>query len=128
MQDAVWLASIFGPVMIILAAWLFFKPKEAEKIMTAVKGNAAALYFIGVFRLLLGFTILSIYCFWSLHLAVLVTILGWVLVARGLGLLFWPEWCVKHSARFMKTRHKRFLAPVLFVWGVCFLIVAYVIG
>jgi hypothetical protein len=128
MQDAVWLASIFGPVMVIISAWIFFKPKEVEKIWSLAKGNALALYFISAARLLLGFTILSIYCFWSLHLAVLVTLLGWVLVARGLALLFWPEWCVGYVSRLMKNHCVRCLALIPFVWGICFLILAYIIG
>jgi hypothetical protein len=128
MQDAVWLASIFGPVMVIISAWLFFKEKEFEKIWSIVKDNAAALYFISVARLFVGFTILSIYCFWSWHLAVLVTILGWVIIAKGLALLFFPAWCIKQASYLVKNHHVRYIALIPFVWGVCFLILAYMIG
>lgn len=92
MQNAaMWLASIFGPLLTILGLWMLLYSDNLMKVMNAIKGSAGIFYYSSVFNLLVGFTVLSQYDLWGWNALVLVTILGWFMVVRGIMGLFVPQ-------------------------------------
>jgi hypothetical protein len=91
MQNAMWLASIFGPFLIIVGLWMLLYSENMLKIVSSIKGSPAALYTSGIINLLVGLTILSNYDTWSWDAYVLVTLLGWVMLIRGVMVLFVPQ-------------------------------------
>jgi hypothetical protein len=92
MQNAaMWLASIFGPLLVILGLWKLLYSDNLMKVMAGIKNSAGILYYSSVFNLLVGFTILSQYDLWGWNALVLVTLLGWVMVIRGIMGLFVPQ-------------------------------------
>jgi len=64
------------------------------KIWYSAKTNPGLLYMGGVMNLLLGFTILRTYHVWSWSLAVLLPILGWLMVLRGILVFFATDWFI----------------------------------
>jgi hypothetical protein len=115
MQNALWLASIFGPFLTIIGLWMLLFSENLMKVWTALKSSPVAFYFSGWVNLLIGLTILSQYDMWSWDGFVLVTILGWVLVIRGIMALFVPQMLVKCTmcnSNFMKIQG---IIPL--VWG-----------
>ena len=88
MESAIWLAKIFGPLLIIFGIWVFLFVKEIQKAVTLYKNNTGLVHILGFFNLVLGLLILSLHFNWTADLTVLLTILGWVLVLRALILLF----------------------------------------
>jgi hypothetical protein len=92
MQNAaMWLASIFGPFLVILGLWMLLYCDQMMKVMTGIKNSAAIFYLNSVFNILVGFTVLSQYDLWGWNLLVLVTLLGWFMVVRGVMGLFVPQ-------------------------------------
>lgn len=88
---AMWLASIFGPLLVILGLWMLLYSDNLMKVMSAIKGSAGIFYYSSVFNLLVGFTVLSQYDLWEWNALVFVTILGWFMVIRGIMGLFVPK-------------------------------------
>ena len=88
---AMWLASIFGPLLVILGLWMLLYSDNLMKVMSAIKGSAGIFYYSSVFNLLVGFTVLSQYDLWGWNALVFVTILGWFMVIRGIMGLFVPQ-------------------------------------
>ena len=92
MQNAaMWLASIFGPLLTILGLWMLLYSENLIKVMSAIKSSAGIFYYSSVFNLLVGFAILSQYDLWGWNALVLVTLLGWYMVIRGIMGLFVPQ-------------------------------------
>ena len=92
MQNAaMWLASIFGPLLVILGLWMLLYSDNLMKVMSAIKSSAGIFYYSSVFNLLVGFTVLSQYDLWGWNALVFVTILGWFMVVRGVMGLFVPQ-------------------------------------
>jgi len=115
MQNAMWLASIFGPMMVILGLWMLLYADNLTKVWTAIKGSPAMFYLISIVNLLIGLTILSQYDMWSSDAYVLVTLLGWVQVIRGVMGLFVPQLLIKltmSNAGYMKG-----MGLIPLVWG-----------
>jgi len=60
MQNAgMWLASIFGPFLVILGLWMLFYGEQVSKVCAGTKASPALLYLNSIFNILIGFTILS---------------------------------------------------------------------
>lgn len=117
MDSALWLASIFGPVFMIMGLWMLVRTEDLEKLWVSIKGTPSVLYLGGMINLIIGFMILSLYRDWTMSLAVLVTILGYVQVLRGILVLFFHEWLVRFTNKIMKSHMLRQWALLPLVWG-----------
>ena len=117
MEQAVWLASIFGPILIVISLWVLLKTHEVDRLWTSVKATPAA-YYLGAFlNLLIGFTILSLYNRWSIELAVLVTLLGYLQTIRGIVALFYHDKMIKWSQKLINNPHFRSMSAIPLVYG-----------
>jgi hypothetical protein len=117
MQNAaMWLASIFGPFLVILGLWMLLYCDQYTKVLNGIKGSAGLFYMNSVFNLLIGFTVLSQYDLWGWNLLVLVTVLGWVMVIRGIMGLFVPQLLID----IMMGKHgfSKVMGIIPLVWGI----------
>ena len=115
MQNAaLWLASIFGPFLVILGLWMLIYCDQYAKVVSTIKGSAGLLYLKSVGNLLVGFTVLSQYDTWGWNLLALVTLLGWVMVVKGVLGLFAPQVCHNMMSRKNNCKVCGFI-PL--VWG-----------
>lgn len=92
MQNAaIWLASIFGPLLTIKGLWMLLYSDHVTKVFQATKQSPALSYYSSMFCLLVGFGILSHYDLWDWNALLLITLLGWVFIIRGILGLFVPQ-------------------------------------
>ncbi|HUD01516.1 MAG TPA: hypothetical protein VMR37_04265 [Rhabdochlamydiaceae bacterium] len=92
MQNAaMWLASIFGPLLVILGLWKLLYSEAFIKVLNSVKNSHGLMYYSSVAYLWIGFTVLSQYDIWAWDALLLVTLLGWVMIVRGIMGLFVPQ-------------------------------------
>lgn len=116
MQNAaMWLASIFGPFLVILGLWMLIYCDQHKKVVSAFKGSAGLMYLKSVGSLLIGFTVLSQYDTWGWNLLALVTLLGWVMVIQGVLGLFAPQMC--HNMMGRKQDCGKICCYIPLVWG-----------
>jgi len=123
MQNALWLASIFGPFLAILGLWMLLYVDNMMKVWTSIKNTPAAFYISSTINFLVGLAILSQYDMWSMDVLVLVTLLGWVMVIRGVLGLFVPQLLLQMTlgnASFMKV-----MGIIPLAWGVALCWVAF---
>ena len=91
MASSMALASIFGPLLIITSFWTLLYKDNMKKVIDSLKKNPALIYFIGVFNVLLGVIFITSFNDWYVNVEVLVTLLGWLFLIRGLLLMFFPK-------------------------------------
>jgi hypothetical protein len=117
MQNAaMWLASIFGPLLVILGLWKLLYSDALVKVLNSLKNSHGLMYYSSVIYLWVGFTVLSQYDLWGMNSLMLVTLLGWVMVARGILGLFVPDMLLD-----MYLGQKGFLKVcglIPLVWGI----------
>lgn len=123
MQSAQWLASIFGPFMAIVGLWMLLYSNNLIKVYSGVKSSPSTLYFRGILNLLVGLTILSNYDYWSLNPEVLVTLLGWMMVIRGILTLFMPQLVIRVMEN---NEYSKVKGLIPLVWGLALCWVAYI--
>lgn len=95
MESAVGLASVFGPILTIIGIWSLFYQAHMKKLVESFKKTPALMYLGGLINLIIGLTILHISPHWNLHLSILVTLLGWICLIRGLIIFFLPDMFLK---------------------------------
>lgn len=117
MDHAAWLARIFGPFFLIIGLWVIFCRNDIKKIWNTMKKDPGLICLGGIINLLIGCTILSTYRTWSLELAVLLTILGWMQVIRGVVVLFAPQKFISFAVACEPHWEKLVIIPLFF--GVC---------
>ena len=115
MSNALGMATIFGPFLTIMGIWMLLYQDSLAKVWTAIKNTPALFYFCATFNLILGFAILSQYDKWMMDWNVLVTLLGWVLVVRGVLSLFVPQLIIKTMTH---TGYIKWRGLIPFVWGI----------
>ena len=120
MQNAMWLASIFGPLLMILGVWMLFYHDNIVKVCASVKNTPCCLYVMSIINLLIGLTILNQFNVWMMGLSILVTLLGWFTLIRGLMALFVPHVLMKwaHDPSWMKVKG---IVPLVWGFGLCWL-------
>ncbi|MBS0655748.1 MAG: hypothetical protein JSR46_08220, partial [Verrucomicrobia bacterium] len=91
MDHAILLARIFGPLYIIIALWVLLRTDHVTNVLATIKTNQTLLYLGGTINLLLGLVILALYSTWSWHLVVILTIIGWAQLIRGILVFFAPQ-------------------------------------
>ncbi len=109
-----WLARILGPFFLILGVWMVVRNHEIMKIWTAAKNNPLFLYMGGMLNLLIGLTILSTYSEWSWSLPVLITIIGYLMLLRGLLVFFAMQWLLSFTESLVPFARAWAVIPLFF--------------
>jgi hypothetical protein len=115
METAMWLASIFGPFLVIMGLWMLLYSDNVVKVFASIRNTPAAFYVGGVMNLLVGLTILSMYQDWYWDLTIFVTLLGWLLLLRGVLVLYMPQLLIKTTMTNLSTMKWMGIIPL--VWG-----------
>lgn len=84
-------ARILGPYLTIVAVVVLFRTPDMRILLTEFTETAVWPWVMGAFILLGGIAIVATHQTWRGPAAVIVSVLGWLLVARGVLLLAFPE-------------------------------------
>lgn len=114
MVDGIQLAKIFGPVFIILGLWELFSTQNAIAYTKAARENAIFPVLGGLLNLIIGFTILTYFNEWDWNFGILVTLLGWCAVIKGIALFFFPKYINKFK---INKKTLRLSGVFVFLWG-----------
>ncbi|MFC2075071.1 hypothetical protein ACFLRA_02225 [Bdellovibrionota bacterium] len=115
MIDGYAFAKIFGPIFIIIGLWEILCPKNVMAYYRSAKENNALLIFGGFINLLLAFTIINYYNEWMWGWGLLVTLLGWGGLLKGISLFFYPKWVAKFK---IKKNQIWIGGLVITLWGI----------
>lgn len=115
MDNAIFLAGIFGPLLAIIGFWMLAFSENFSKVIMSMKSTPGAFYLSGVLNLLLGIIIISMFDEWSWEPSLLMTLVGWVLLFRGAAVLFIPHVVIKWTMTDITTMKAMGVLP--FIWG-----------
>jgi hypothetical protein len=96
------LAELIGLLQLSLGVSLLFQKAVFIKVLTDLTANRSALFMVGVLLLLAGLAIVLTHNIWTGGvLTIAITLIGWILILRGLASMFLPgdgmprmiRWC-----------------------------------
>jgi hypothetical protein len=94
-------AQVIGFYLIFMCISMLLQPQRFKKIMTDLLGHSASLFICGAMNILFGLIILVPHNIWVTGWPVLVTIIGWLTLAKGAITFFFPEKYLKLAKNLM---------------------------
>ncbi len=92
MENSTVLARIIGPILVIIAVGILFNLKAYRKLLEEFTTNNTALVFLsGLLALFFGLLIVEFHNVWKLHWSLIITILGWGGLVKGVVLSICPK-------------------------------------
>ncbi len=103
MENAIVIARIIGPYFIIAGLGFLFNLKNFQKVMEDFSKNSALLYMGGVMALFFGLLIVQFYNVWKVQWTLIITILGWMSLIKGVVLIVFPKVLIKLMESYQKN-------------------------
>lgn len=104
MANAIFIAKILGPLYLVASLSFLLRSKDLLKIYHESVKSPAIMYMGGFVSLVLGLLLVNAYNVWAADWTVIVTVMGWAALLKGLMLIFIPETGVKWSDAFLKNK------------------------
>ncbi|MBI2810783.1 MAG: hypothetical protein HYX67_08155 [Candidatus Melainabacteria bacterium] len=119
MQNAMMMAAIFGPLLMIKGIWMLFYHGNMVKVCSSMKSTPGLFYVWGVINMIVGLTVINQFSMWTMTLSVLVTLFGWVALLRGVAALFLPQMLVKCTMSDPNWMKVKGIIPLVWGFGMC---------
>lgn len=116
-----YLAEIWGISLVIVCLALLIRQKHLKKLFPSVESDDS-LFSWGLVTLVIGIAMVLSHNIWVKDWQVVITIIGWISLIKGMSLLFFTEYtksCVK------KLENAPFLPFLLFIGIFMGLIITY---
>lgn len=95
MTASIFLARLLGPPFILVAIVLFTDRKRLLDILGELVASPLWIYFAGFLGLLGGLALVLSHNVWAADWRVIVTLIGWITVARAVATFLWPKAMVR---------------------------------
>lgn len=126
MENSVFIAKIIGPFFIIVALGLLLNLKHYLRMMEEFCKSSTLLYLGGFNAFIFGILIVLFHNVWQLQWPVIITILGWIGLIKGVALLVFPDAMARLSSRYTKSSTPLIVhAAVILVLGVFLTVMGY---
>lgn len=119
MEQSLLLAKVIGLTLIFTSSALLINKKNID-LLFSLYGQTTAIFITGFLETVLGILLVLKHNVWTLDFRVIITIIGWILLVRGVGRIFFPDKSMQMVSKFKKNK-TIFTPLLLFV----FLIGAY---
>ena len=117
MQSALFIAKIIGPIYVVFGVGLVLNPKIYQRVIQEFLNAYAIRYLAGFLALVFGLLIVQVHNVWEFHWAVVITIMGWMGIIKGVLLTVFPDTMTRLSERYTRSTHLLTVQSV----GICIL-------
>ena len=113
MGTSIFIARVFGLCYLVLGVGFLFNRKAFQQIMGDFCKNAALVFFAGIFALVVGAVIILTHNVWVANWTVLITILGWGALIKGIWLVVFPGTVFKFMQSYRKNKNMLIIQPII---------------
>lgn len=84
-------ARVLGPFLVIVDVAVVLRASDMRTLLSDFSADSAWPWMSGAFILIGGLVIVALHQHWHGPAAIIVSVLGWLIVARAIFLLFFPD-------------------------------------
>jgi len=118
METSVLLARIIGPLFILIGVGVLLNRKHYAAMATHFLSNAELYYFSGALAFILGIVMVLYHNIWTADWRVIITIIGWLSLFKGVVRILSPTMGSAAAASFTRSQLPLgFSAVVLLIVG-----------
>jgi hypothetical protein len=114
MEISLLLAQVIGVFLMLTSLSMLVDRRNINLLFEAYR-NPAVVYITGIFETMLGLVLILKHNTWAADFRVVITLVGWLLLARGLGRTFFPTRTPRALERF-RTMQAIFVPLLLFIF------------
>jgi len=119
MALTLFLAQLFGLVLIVKGLFILIRPEEARKMVYEIGKSRLLTYSIGMFVVIIGLFLTMIHNVWTTTPAAVVSAIAWLTLLKGILIVFAPNATENIFKPFLKNDSDvRGLAIVVLIVGV----------
>jgi uncharacterized protein YjeT (DUF2065 family) len=115
MLTSVFLARLLGPLLLVPGLGLLLNPRAYRTIAAEVVGSVTRIYLFGVLDFAAGLVIVLTHNLWMANWSVLITLIGWVLLLRGVARILLPDTIMGYAAKFVRNNQFYLVAGIVLV-------------
>jgi len=105
METSIFIARIFGLCYLIIGAGLVFNRKTFQQVMEDFCKNAASFFYGGLLALVIGVVIVLKHNIWAANWTVIITIIGWIALIKGIWIIVFPNTVPKFMQAYQKNEN-----------------------
>jgi hypothetical protein len=99
MQTSIFLAKLLGPVLLLVGISVALNGKTFRAMAAEIVKSVTLVYLFGIMDFAAGLAIVLVHNVWAPHWYVLITLLGWLLLIRGIVRTVATEKVMGYAAR-----------------------------
>lgn len=104
MQTSIFIARLLGPVFLAIGLAVLANRPAFRALGKEVLRSHALIYLFGTLDLVGGLALVLVHNVWVLDWRVLITLLGWIGIVRGLVRIFFPQRIMKFGTRMLRSQ------------------------
>jgi hypothetical protein len=104
MLTSIFIAKLMGPILLVVGISILIDEKATRAMAKDVLGNQALIYIFGVVDLLLGLVLVTVHNVWVADWRVIITLIGWLSLVRGLVRTLFAPYVVKKAPKLLKMQ------------------------
>lgn len=104
MDVSIFLATLLGPLFVVVSLGLFLNAKYYERMISHFLKNPELYYFSGVLAFVGGVTMVYFHNLWVYDWRVVITLLAWLTLMKGVLRILCPETGLRAAKVFTEDR------------------------
>ena len=99
--------------------------KFIKEIMSDFQNSTTNVFYGGLACIAIGFPIVTFYNVWSLHTSLIITLVGWLTLIKGLMLVGFPTYTTNMYKGFLVKENKAHITWGILIVAIIFLYLGY---
>ena len=120
MEYSIFIAKIIAVIYLSFGIGLLFSGNYYQKVFIKLLNDATYLIFGGIMAIIIGFLIIKNHNIWTKNWTVLITIIGWAALIKGVLLLAFPSFTKFFRPLFNNGNLTKISAPLVIIFGLIF--------
>ena len=120
METSILIAKIIAVIYISFGVGLIFNRNYYKKEILSLLDNSAFMLFGGLYAIVLGLLAIEFHNHWVKDWTVLITIIGWIALLKGVFLLAFPTSFKVFNSMFESDGFFKVLGPLVMLFGLVF--------
>ena len=104
MPASIFIARLLGPLIAIVGLALLANAEVFRAVLKEFIHSPALSYLAGFFGLLGGIALILVHNLWVPDWRIVITLLGWLTIVRGVVTVFRPQWISAVGKRLLESR------------------------
>lgn len=104
-MDSYFFARFLGMMLVVVCLGLLANQRFYNRVFQDFLKTPGLIFVIGVIDLVVGLFVILLHNLWVWDWRVVITIIGWVILLRGVARIILPELVLKHAAKIVESQY-----------------------